>query len=299
MENYILIQKVTALCLQQVFKASVRGTCTGDYTSEQIDAWIEKADLQRWRDLLDSSLQFFAAEYVPTGEVVGFTSVDCTGYLHSMFVHPAHQHRGVAGFLIRAAEEFAMKHKAVALDAEVSITARPFFEKQGFRMKCAQTVDVSGVEMDNFVMQKLLVYEAEEADYDELISLWEASVRRTHHFLEESDIQFYKPLVMEEGFPAASLHVVRNIAGRIMAFIGLRGDRIEMLFVHPNERGKGYGSRLVDFALQCRSVHRVDVNEQNREALDFYLHKGFRVVSRDELDSAGKPFPVLHMNREE
>lgn len=294
MKDYILTTSVTARCLHQVFEDAVRITCAGDYTMNQIESWVKKADLPRWEHLLASGLHFMAAEYIPTGEVVGFVSVDSTGYLHSMFVHPLHQHRGVATFLLHAAEEFATGFKAVALDSEVSITARPFFEKQGFRMLCAQKVEVLGVEMDNFVMQKPLIYPGDASHYTELLQLWEASVRCTHHFLGESDIQFYKPLVVEQCFPAVSLYLIYNIMGKIAAFIGLDGDKIEMLFVHPNERRKGYGSLLIDFALQ-RHMRWVDVNEQNEEALAFYLHKGFRIVGRDELDGTGRPFPILHL----
>lgn len=295
MEDYILTTLVTAQKLHSVFEAAVRTTCIADYTSEQIDAWVEKATMQRWNYLLESNLVFIAALHIPTNVIAGFTSVDPTGYMHSMFVHPVHQHRGVGAFLLCAAEDFAMGHRAVSLDAEVSLTARPFFEHQGFRIQCAQTVEVCEVELDNYVMSKPLIYPAKESDYAELLQLWETSVRATHHFLEEEDIQFYKSLILEQCFPEVSLYLIYNIMGKIVAFIGLNGNRIEMLFVHPVERKKGYGSLLVDFAITQHHVHQVDVNEQNEEALGFYLRKGFRVVGRDEVDSTGKPFPILHL----
>lgn len=296
MKNYILNTAVTASCLHRIFEAAVCTTCAGDYTPTQINAWVEQADLQRWNDLLQSGLFFMAAEYVPTHEIVGFTSVDSTGYLHSMFVHPAHQRKGVAAFLLRAAEEFAREHKAVALDAEVSITAQPFFLKNGFKMMCAQKVEVMGVELDNFVMHKPLIYKVGEAEYEELLQLWETSVRHTHHFLSDADILFYKLLIAEQCFPDVSLYALYNIMGKIVAFIGVKDKMIEMLFVHPDVQGKGYGSLLVDFAVRQHSVCAVDVNEQNEEALKFYLHKGFHIVGRDEQDGFGKNYPVLHLN---
>ncbi|ENH9207696.1 GNAT family N-acetyltransferase, partial [Vibrio vulnificus] len=42
-------------------------------------------------------------------------------------------------------------------------------------------------------------------------------------------------------------------------------------------------------------VTKVDVNEQNPQAVGFYEHMGFKVVSRSPLDDMGKPFPILHM----
>ncbi|MFU6774762.1 GNAT family N-acetyltransferase, partial [Pseudomonas aeruginosa] len=40
----------------------------------------------------------------------------------------------------------------------------------------------------------------------------------------------------------------------------------------------------------------VDVNEQNPQACGFYRHYGFRQTGRSATDSAGRPFPLLHMS---
>lgn len=132
-------------------------------------------------------------------------------------------------------------------------------------------------------------------EYDELLRIWEEAVRSTHHFLTERDIQFYKPLVLHDYFPAVELYILRNDSGRIAAFIGLSVDTIEMLFVHPAEQGYGYGKRLIEFAVREKRIFKVDVNEQNEAALHFYLNRGFEVVSRSAVDGMGKPFPILHM----
>ena len=70
-------------------------------------------------------------------------------------------------------------------------------------------------------------------DYDELLTVWEASVRSTHHFLAEKDIQFYKPLIREQYFLAVELYIIRNEKEEIAAFMGLSDELIEMLFVRP------------------------------------------------------------------
>lgn len=132
-------------------------------------------------------------------------------------------------------------------------------------------------------------------DYDELLALWEASVRSTHHFLTEENILFYKSLIREEYFPTIDLYIIRNREGKITAFMGLSDELIEMLFVHPDEQGKGYGKRLMKYAIHNKHIYKVDVNEQNEQALQFYLYLGFEVASRDATDSTGNPFPILHL----
>lgn len=132
-------------------------------------------------------------------------------------------------------------------------------------------------------------------DYDELLALWEASVRSTHHFLTEENILFYKSLIREEYFPTVDLYIIRNREGKITAFMGLSDELIEMLFVHPDEQGKGYGKRLMKYAIHNKHIYKVDVNEQNEQALQFYLYLGFEVASRDATDSTDNPFPILHL----
>lgn len=138
-------------------------------------------------------------------------------------------------------------------------------------------------------------FETSSTRYDELLLLWEASVRSTHHFLKEEDIQYFKPLIRSSYFQAVQLYIIENEKKQIVAFMGLSEDMIEMLFVHPGEQGKGYGKRLIEFAIQSKQICKVDVNEQNETAYRFYLNRGFEVVGRDETDSTGKPYPIFHM----
>lgn len=132
-------------------------------------------------------------------------------------------------------------------------------------------------------------------DYIELVDIWEASVRATHDFLKEEDILYFKPLILNEYLKAVQLYCVRDSYRAISGFIGLSPDAIEMLFIHPNSRGKGIGKTLVEYTLQEHNVTKVDVNEQNEQAIGFYEKMGFKAVSRSETDAMGKPYPILHM----
>lgn len=141
------------------------------------------------------------------------------------------------------------------------------------------------------------IYKAQEKDYPELADVWEDSVRATHDFLSEADIRFYKPLVLHEYLKAVALFCTRGAAGDITGFVGIAGNKIEMLFIRPDARGNGAGKALLSFAVEEKGADTVDVNEQNAQAVGFYLHMGFRVTGRSEVDGAGKPFPILFMER--
>jgi len=133
-----------------------------------------------------------------------------------------------------------------------------------------------------------------KADYTEIITVWEKSVRATHHFLQEEDIQYYKPLILNTYLDAVALSCARNDEG-IAGFVGVAENNIEMLFINPEHRGKGIGKQLLDHAIQTLHATKVDVNEQNEQAVGFYLHCGFEIIGRSALDPSGKPFPILHM----
>ncbi|CAJ1840609.1 MULTISPECIES: acetyltransferase [Aeromonas] len=133
------------------------------------------------------------------------------------------------------------------------------------------------------------------ADYPALIDLWEASVRATHHFLPEAEILALKPLILEHYFDAVTLHSARTEEGQITGFSGVYEGKLEMLFVAPEARGSGVGRWLVAHAISQCGATQVDVNEQNEQAVGFYLKMGFTVTGRSPLDGQGKPYPLLHM----
>ena len=136
--------------------------------------------------------------------------------------------------------------------------------------------------------------ESEERDglLPELLLVWESSVRATHDFLHEGDVDFLRPYV-EQGLKKIPVLLCALEKGRPLAFLGMAEDSIEMLFVHADFRHKGIGSTLMREALSLGAL-RVDVNEQNPQALGFYQRFGFEVVSRDGVDSLGLPYPILH-----
>jgi putative acetyltransferase len=135
----------------------------------------------------------------------------------------------------------------------------------------------------------------QENDFDTLTEVWEASVRATHSFLTEDNIQYFKPLVRKEFLPAVELRCVRDGDFRPIGFLGVANGKIEMLFIRPDMRGRGIGKQLLTYAVEEMNAREVDVNEQNEHAVGFYKRMGFAVVGRTDVDGMGKPFPLLQM----
>ncbi|MGK5037114.1 GNAT family N-acetyltransferase [Janthinobacterium sp. LB3P118] len=139
---------------------------------------------------------------------------------------------------------------------------------------------------------------AHAADLPRLFDVWHLSVRATHDFLADGDIAFLIPFVRDELARVTAerlVHVLRTDDGAAYAFLCVEHAKIEMLFVHPEQRGNGAGRALVQHALASLQATAVDVNEHNTQANGFYQHLGFIVESRSGLDPFGKPFPILHL----
>jgi putative acetyltransferase len=85
--------------------------------------------------------------------------------------------------------------------------------------------------------------------YQEMLDLWENSVRATHDFVTEEDIDFFKPIIIDQAFPAVTLKCIKDAKGSILGFVGIHDLKVEMLFVLARLRGKGIGRLLLQYAI--------------------------------------------------
>ncbi len=130
-----------------------------------------------------------------------------------------------------------------------------------------------------------------------LLDVWEKSVRATHLFLSDSEILNIKEYVPQALFGVQNLIIAENDNGKPVAFMGIEDHSLEMLFISPEERGKGLGNALILYGIEHYEVERLAVNEQNPGAKGFYEHMGFQVYKRTENDEQGNPYPLLYMQR--
>ena len=90
-------------------------------------------------------------------QIVGFSSITPQGYLHSMFVHKDFQSKGIATMLLEEIERYAIAEGIMRITSEVSLTARPFFEKKGYKVEVEQKRKANQLSLINFWMAKQLI----------------------------------------------------------------------------------------------------------------------------------------------
>ena len=136
-----------------------------------------------------------------------------------------------------------------------------------------------------------------EADQPTMLDIWLRSVRATHSFLTEADIQTLLPLVRDVALVQLEVWVLSSDDDQVVGFMGLSESTVEALFIAPEWSRRGGGRALLQHAQELRGLLAVDVNEQNPEALRFYEAHGFVVVGRSDVDSGGRPFPLIHLRQ--
>lgn len=134
--------------LTELFYNTVHIVNAKDYTEKQLNVWATRqVDLDRWNLLLQKHYSIVAVE---NDRIVGFGDMDKTGYLDHLYVHVSFQGHGIATAICDRLERFVEGN----ITTHASITARPFFEKRGYRVVKEQEVERSGVVLTNYVMIK-------------------------------------------------------------------------------------------------------------------------------------------------
>lgn len=130
---------------------------------------------------------------------------------------------------------------------------------------------------------------------EQLLHVWEDSVKATHLFLSSEEIESIKEYVPQGLQQIGHLVIAENEAHEPIAFMGIQDQHLEMLFILSHERGQGLGLQLLNYGIMHYNINHVAVNEKNPQAKGFYEHMGFEVYKRSELDEQGNPYPILYM----
>lgn len=145
-------------------------------------------------------------------------------------------------------------------------------------------------------MKILKIKALDQETENKLLVIWESSVRATHNFLSDPEINNIKKYV-PHALRRVSHLIVAYDENEPVAFMGINDLKLEMLFVDANQRGNGVGKALITYGIHNLDINELAVNEQNPGARGFYEHMGFKAVERSEFDDQGNPYPILIMKR--
>lgn len=141
--------------MQNLFHTTVLNINIKDYTKEEVEDWASCGDdMRHWKEILFNN-QFIGA-FNEQGCLIGYSSMNKNGYMHSMFVHKDWQGKGIATLLLSEVEKIARQYKVKEITSEVSKTARPFFEHKGYVVECEQKQQANRLKLTNYKMKKVL-----------------------------------------------------------------------------------------------------------------------------------------------
>lgn len=152
----MVIRKAKQTDAQQIvniFHDTIHTVNTRDYSTEEVNAWSpDVPDADEWaKKRFPTRITFVADD---EGTITGFGELETNGHIDCLYCHYNYQRRGVGAAIFRQIENEARALGLRRLFVEASITARQFFETQGFTIINQQTVVRRGVELTNFVMEK-------------------------------------------------------------------------------------------------------------------------------------------------
>lgn len=132
---------------------------------------------------------------------------------------------------------------------------------------------------------------------ERLLIIWESSVRATHDFLSDEEINNIKKYVPDALKNIEHLIILEDTSKQPLGFMGISNQTLEMLFIADKNRGKGLGKQLLTYGIEHYAVQKLTVNEQNPLARGFYEHMGFQTYKRSEFDEQGNNYPILYMRK--
>ena len=140
--------------ITSLFRDTVNHINSKDYSTEQIQHWKSGADdLQKWEQRI-RDCYFALAESGNT--LIGFAYLKSGNYFDGLFVHHEHQSRGIATLLADNIESKARDNGYDTVHSDVSITAKPFFEKRGYELDRVQKKPYHGMVFTNYLVSKVL-----------------------------------------------------------------------------------------------------------------------------------------------
>lgn len=140
--------------MQKMYIETIQSVCKNDYNTAQIEAWISGVkNTERWNAVIETQFVLLA---IIKNKIAGFGTLKDGNYIDFFYIHKDFQRQGIADKILNELEIEARKHHSKIITSDISITAKPFFEKKGFVVKAEQKNIRLDVELINFKMKKEL-----------------------------------------------------------------------------------------------------------------------------------------------
>ncbi len=149
-----LFQKEDAEQIAQLFHDTVREINIRDYECDRVKAWApDDIHFRNWAALCAKKFTYVADK---DGKILGFGELEANGHIGCFYCHRNFQRCGVGSQIYRAIESKALRLELKGLFTEASITAKPFFQRMGFKLIREQLVSCRGEKFINYAMEKRL-----------------------------------------------------------------------------------------------------------------------------------------------
>ena len=150
-------QQSDSVALKELFQNTVLVINRRDYSQAEVEDWASCGNnLSNIKERIET--HYFVVAVNQQSQIVGFSSITPQGYLHSMFVHKDFQGEGIATMLLEEIERYAITAGIMRITSEVSLTARPFFEKKGYVVEEEQKRKANQLSLTNFLMAKEVAF---------------------------------------------------------------------------------------------------------------------------------------------
>ncbi|WP_316635401.1 GNAT family N-acetyltransferase [uncultured Flavobacterium sp.] len=140
--------------MQELYIGTIQEVCKNDYNLAQIEVWSSGVqNTERWLDVINTQFVLLA---VIENKITGFGTLKDANYIDFFYVHKDFQKQGIANKILTKLELEAKNQHSKIINSDISITAKPFFEKKDFIVKAEQRNIRLGVELINYKMEKKL-----------------------------------------------------------------------------------------------------------------------------------------------
>ncbi|MBL0735689.1 GNAT family N-acetyltransferase [Flavobacterium sp. GN10] len=138
--------------MQKLYVETIQSVCKNDYNPEQIEAWTYGVkNKERWIEVIEKQFVLLA---IIENQITGFGTLKDKNYIDFFYIHKDFQRQGIADKILKELELEAKNQHSKIITSDISITAKPFFERKGFAVKAEQRNIRLGVELINYKMEK-------------------------------------------------------------------------------------------------------------------------------------------------